>query len=209
MCPKTWEWEKCVQNWCRRCWPWTERQTSEDMLGTPSLCSRCSRDESWIFEYDPETKRQSFVWHAPGSHQPKKTRIIKSKAKCMLIVLFECNGVVHKEFIPPDKAVNTTFYVTVLERLRKQVARVHLAIADSSKLHHDNAPRHRPRCHGLPCWTPCSNASSATLQHRCRSPRLLSLPPIQTGSERTAPRLGSGHSRGRNEGVKVHSGFCA
>ena len=64
----------------------------------------------------------------------------KSKVKCMLIVLFDCKGVVHKEFVPSGQTVNVEFYETVLGRLRKRVARVRPAIADSWKLHHDNAP---------------------------------------------------------------------
>jgi len=29
-------------------------------------------DETWIFEYDPETKRQSKEWHTSASPRPKK-----------------------------------------------------------------------------------------------------------------------------------------
>ena len=38
-------------------------------------------DESWILEYDPETKRQSREWHAANSPRPKKARMSKSKIK--------------------------------------------------------------------------------------------------------------------------------
>ena len=31
-------------------------------------------DETWIFEYDPETKRQSKEWHTSASPHPKKAR---------------------------------------------------------------------------------------------------------------------------------------
>ena len=31
-------------------------------------------DETWIFEYDPETKRQSKEWHTSASPRPKKAR---------------------------------------------------------------------------------------------------------------------------------------
>jgi len=34
-------------------------------------------DESWIFEYDPETKRQSEEWHTVASPKKKKARMIK------------------------------------------------------------------------------------------------------------------------------------
>ena len=45
-------------------------------------------DESWILEYDPETKRQSREGQTANSHRPKKARMSKSKIKSMLIFLF-------------------------------------------------------------------------------------------------------------------------
>ena len=46
-------------------------------------------DETWIFEDDPETKRQSKEWHTSASPRPKKkARISKSKIKSMLICFF-------------------------------------------------------------------------------------------------------------------------
>ena len=46
-------------------------------------------DESWIFEYDPETKCQSWEWHTANSPCPKKVRMSKSKIKSMLICFCE------------------------------------------------------------------------------------------------------------------------
>ena len=31
-------------------------------------------DESWVFDYDPETKRKSEGWHTKSSPRPKKAR---------------------------------------------------------------------------------------------------------------------------------------
>ena len=42
-------------------------------------------DESWILEYDPETKRQSREWHTANSPRPKKARMSKFKIKSILI----------------------------------------------------------------------------------------------------------------------------
>ena len=55
-------------------------------------------DESWIFEYDPETKRQSCQWKSPGSPRPKKARMQKSQVKVMLITFFDHQGMVHHEY---------------------------------------------------------------------------------------------------------------
>jgi len=66
-------------------------------------------DESWIFEYDLETKHQSREWHTTDSPHPKEARMSKSKIKSMLISFFESQGIVHKEFVPPAQTVNQTF----------------------------------------------------------------------------------------------------
>jgi len=52
----------------------------------PEFFSRIiTGDESWILEYDPETKRQSREWHTANSPRPKKARMSKCKIKSMLI----------------------------------------------------------------------------------------------------------------------------
>ena len=42
-------------------------------------------DESWIYCYDPETKRQSSQWKHAGSPRPKKARQSKSTHKLLMI----------------------------------------------------------------------------------------------------------------------------
>jgi len=109
----------------------------------PEFFSRIiTDDKSWILEYDPETKRQSWEWHTANSPHPKKARMNKSKIKSMLICFFDSQGIVHKEFMPPGQTINQTFYPGVLERLRKRVARVRPGIERTWMLHHDNAPCH-------------------------------------------------------------------
>jgi len=50
----------------------------------PEFFSRViTGDESWILEYDPETKRQSREWHTANSPRPKKARMSKSKIESM------------------------------------------------------------------------------------------------------------------------------
>ena len=87
-------------------------------------------DKSWVFDYDPETKRQSEEWHTKSSPRSKKARMRRSSVKTMIIVFFDSRGIVHKEFVPPGQTVNHAFYKDVLERLRKRVQRVPRDIAD-------------------------------------------------------------------------------
>ena len=61
-------------------------------------------DESWIFEYDPLTKRQSLEWKSALSPRPKNARLFKSKTKVMLIAFFDVYGIVHEKFLPSSVA---------------------------------------------------------------------------------------------------------
>ena len=45
-------------------------------------------DESWCYEYDPSTKRQSCEWVSPGEPRGTKVRASKSKVKTMVVVFF-------------------------------------------------------------------------------------------------------------------------
>lgn len=115
----------------------------EQIENDPSFLERViTGDESWIFEYDPETKRQSQEWHTSASPRQKKGRMSKSKIKSMLICFFDSQGIVHKEFVPQGQTVNQHFYKEVLEKLRKRVIRVRPNIKSTWVLHHDNAPCH-------------------------------------------------------------------
>lgn len=101
-------------------------------------------DETWVFQYDPETKRQSLQWMTPNSPRPKKARMSKSKIKVMLTAFFDQKGLVHHEFVPEGQTVNQHFYQQVLNRLHDRVRRSRRALwRDKSwLLHHDNAPAH-------------------------------------------------------------------
>nr|QXJ78552.1 putative DD34D transposase [Schlechtendalia chinensis] len=99
-------------------------------------------DESWVFKYDPETKRQSVEWHTLGSPRIMKARMSKSKIKTMIIVFFDIRGLVQHEFVPHGTIINTKFYVEILKRLKRRVHRVRPEITDNWKLHHDYAPAH-------------------------------------------------------------------
>jgi hypothetical protein len=99
-------------------------------------------DESWVFTYYPETKMQSAEWHTASS-LPKKSCLIKSKEKVMLIAFFDIDSVVHHEFVPPGHTVNGHFYMQVLQRLRDALRRKrHDKWQREWFLHHDKALSH-------------------------------------------------------------------
>jgi hypothetical protein len=71
-------------------------------------------DETWCFACDPETKRQSSEWVGETSPWPKKLKFQRSHIKTMLIIFFNSQGVVYKEFVPEGKTVNEEFYKGVI-----------------------------------------------------------------------------------------------
>ena len=101
-------------------------------------------DESWVFQYDLETKRQSRQWKSVSSPRPKKARMQLSQVKVMLITFFEDQGMVHHEFVPHGQTVNQHFYKEVLTCLVNKVRQKRKAswAGKTWILHHDNAPAH-------------------------------------------------------------------
>ena len=105
-------------------------------------------DETWVHQYDPETKRQSAQWKTANSPWPKKFRQSKSRVKKMLLTFFEIRGIVHYKFVPTGQTVNQVYYLEVLERLLEKVRRKQLEIfANNSWIsHHDSVPAHTALC---------------------------------------------------------------
>ena len=102
-------------------------------------------DETWVFQYDSETKRQSMQWKTAESPRSKKARISKSKIKVILVAFFNQKGMVNHEFVPEEKTANKNFHHQVLICLHNRVrrSRRELWSHKSRLLYHDNAPAHK------------------------------------------------------------------
>ena len=71
----------------RRCYD--SREMVELINSDPALLDALvTCDESWIYCYDPETKRYSSQWKRAVSHRPKKARQSKSTHKRLMIPFF-------------------------------------------------------------------------------------------------------------------------
>ncbi|UYV61186.1 hypothetical protein LAZ67_1003756 [Cordylochernes scorpioides] len=98
------------------------------------LNSVATGDESWMFEYDPESKRQSCAWHTKSSPRPKKARMSKSRITMMIIVFFDIRGIVHsRQLIPHDLENPIPIPKTVKESYIKKDDQ-HTAFADNHQL---------------------------------------------------------------------------
>ncbi|UYV63689.1 hypothetical protein LAZ67_2005309 [Cordylochernes scorpioides] len=101
-------------------------------------------DETWVYQYDPETKRQSSQWIERGEPKPKKARFAKSKVKTLLVNFFDINGLVHHEFIPFGRTINQEVYLGIMRRLREagRLKRPERWQNNDWILHVDNARSH-------------------------------------------------------------------
>ena len=88
-------------------------------------------DESWIYCYDPETKRQSSQWKHAGSPRPKKARQIKSTHKLLMIPFFDSTSMIYMHWVPTGQTVNKEYYTEVLREFRKRFHRKRPALFKS------------------------------------------------------------------------------
>jgi hypothetical protein len=121
------------------------RELKQQSRDDPNFISNIiTGGETWVYGHDPETKQQSTQWKSPNSPLPKKACQVCSNVKSMLIVFFDIQGIVHKEFVLPGQTINGKFYCEVLKGQKKGIWR---KCPEKKKknnwfLHHDNAPAH-------------------------------------------------------------------
>ena len=77
--------------------------------------------ESQVYGYDIKTKVKSLQWKRPEEPRPEKAYQVRSNVKVLLTVFFDCNGVVHHEFLPQGRTVNNEYYLEVKRRLREAI----------------------------------------------------------------------------------------
>ena len=70
-----------------------------------------------------------------GSEKPrygwKKLRFQKSRVKTMLVIFFDWQGVIHKEFVPEGETINTLYYKGLMERLLNRIRCVRPGMCES------------------------------------------------------------------------------
>jgi len=95
----------------------------------------------------PMTPKQSnsSEWVCETSPRPKKLKFHRSHIKTMLIIFFNSQDVVHKEFVPKGKTVNAEFYKGEMDCCLKSIHWVHPAAFCSRDffLLHENVRAHK------------------------------------------------------------------
>ena len=65
-----------------------------------------SGDETFVYEYDTQSRHQKIEWPSLDEPRPKKLRCFPSKTKAMRAVFIYYNVVMHYEFLPEGRTAN-------------------------------------------------------------------------------------------------------
>ncbi|UYV75597.1 hypothetical protein LAZ67_13000696 [Cordylochernes scorpioides] len=100
--------------------------------------------ETWVYGYDPETKHQSAEWRCQGELRPKKSGLLKSRNKVLLVLFLDKKGIFHHEYLPAGQTVIKDMYLGILRRLREAIRKKRPEKWTNGGwiLHHDNARPH-------------------------------------------------------------------
>ena len=74
-------------------------------------------DESWLYGHDVETKTQSAQQKSPEMPILKKACQVRSNENILLTVFYDCNGMVHHNFLPQGRTANKEYYFEIMTRL--------------------------------------------------------------------------------------------
>ncbi|BFZ13665.1 hypothetical protein BsWGS_16704 [Bradybaena similaris] len=100
-------------------------------------------DETWVCQYEPESKRQSMEWKHVGSPVKKKFKSQRSTRKVMLTVFWDMQGPITISFLEKGGTVNSANYCELLRQVKKDIKnkrRGHQS--EGVILHHDKARPH-------------------------------------------------------------------
>ena len=101
-------------------------------------------DESWVYHYEPESKKQSMQWKTPLSPANKKFKTQVSAGKVMLTIFWDVNGPILLHFQEKGQTGNSARYSDMLVNELKPVIRSKRRglLSKTVMLLHDNARPH-------------------------------------------------------------------
>lgn len=103
-------------------------------------------DETWLYQWDPETKQQSMQWRHSGSPPPKKFKTQRSSRKVMATIFWDAKGVILIDYLESGQSITGEYYATVIRNLREAILEKRRGLLTRGVLLlHDNAPVHKSR----------------------------------------------------------------
>jgi len=76
-------------------------------------------DETWLYQYDPETKQRSMEWRHSGSPCPQKFRVQKSAGKVLASIFWDQDGIIHIHYLSKGQNINAENYSSLLVQLKE------------------------------------------------------------------------------------------
>ena len=103
-----------------------------------------TKNETWLYHYDPETKQQAMEWRHSGSPRPKKFRVQKSAEKVLASIFWDQDSILLIDYLPKDQTINAENYSPLLVQLKDILKEKRRGKFIKWILFlHDNAPAHR------------------------------------------------------------------
>ena len=147
---------KLSANWVPKCLNADQKrqrfQSSEQLLEFFSfrrdpndfLSRLLTMDETWLYQYDPETKQQSMEWRHSGSARPQKFRVQTSAGKVLASIFWDQDGILLIDYLPKGQTTNAEYYLSLLVQLKDILKEKRCGKFTKGVLFlHDNAPAHR------------------------------------------------------------------
>ncbi|KAF7253399.1 Methyltransferase-like protein 24 [Varanus komodoensis] len=100
-------------------------------------------DETWVHQYDPESKQESMQWHKKGADPLKKFKVTPSAGKIMATVFWDSKGILLIEYMKKGETKNAASYATTLHNLREAIKEKRWGkLTAGVLLLHNNTPVH-------------------------------------------------------------------
>jgi Transposase. len=64
-------------------------------------------DETWVYFFEPESKRKSMEWHHTTSPRKKKFKTVRSAGKVMASVFWDDEGMIMVDFLEQGCTINS------------------------------------------------------------------------------------------------------
>jgi len=76
-------------------------------------------NETWLYHYDPDTKKQTMEWRYGGSPRPqKKFRAQKSAGKVLASIFWDQDDILLIDYLPKGQTINAEYYSSLLVQLK-------------------------------------------------------------------------------------------
>lgn len=78
-------------------------------------------DETWIRQWDPESKQESLQWKFKDEKPPRKFKVCPSAGKLMATIFWDTEGILLIDYLPKKTTMNADYYSNLLYQLRETI----------------------------------------------------------------------------------------